>query len=90
MLQNASPRAAECYRRAAEARSFAEQTNVSVVRRDFLEIEKRWLGLAESYEFTAGFSVGWRPPILRKRQAKNGAGLFWFRRLRLWGNANDL
>lgn len=40
----------KCVRRAAEARRFADESDNPSVRADFLEIERGWLLVAQSYE----------------------------------------
>ena len=41
----------ECYRRAAEARRFADAASATPSERDdFLRIERRWLSLAREYK----------------------------------------
>jgi hypothetical protein len=56
MLNNVSEQIRECLRHAEEcARKAAAQTDPSL-RNDFLRLEKRWLFLARSYEFTEGLS----------------------------------
>ena len=51
MLQSTNKDAAECYQRAAEARRKARAAATSQLRADFLDMERHWLSLAESYEF---------------------------------------
>lgn len=52
MLQPTSRKAALCYERAAEAKRKAEATANPLERTDQLEMEVRWLKLAESYELS--------------------------------------
>ena len=40
----------ECRRRAAQARRMADALSDSPEKRDIVEIERRWLALARSYE----------------------------------------
>jgi hypothetical protein len=40
----------ECYRRAAEARRFADDAVNSFEKADFHDIERRWMSLAHSYK----------------------------------------
>jgi len=42
----------ECYRHAEQARQKAETATDSYTRNDFLDLERRWLSLAHSYEFS--------------------------------------
>ena len=52
MLNNLSEQIRECLQHAENcARKAAAQTD-SKIREDFLELERRWLFLARSYEFT--------------------------------------
>ena len=42
----------ECYRRAAEARRFADASGAAPAEiRDFLDVERRWLSLARVFQF---------------------------------------
>ena len=43
---------AECYRRARESREQSERTPDLSLKQDFLDLERRWLSLARSYEFS--------------------------------------
>jgi hypothetical protein len=51
MLQDLSNEIRECYQRAGDCRRRAEETTDPATKRDFLEMEKRWLSLARSYDF---------------------------------------
>jgi hypothetical protein len=52
MLRNLSEEIRECYRHAENsARKAAAQTDPKL-KADFLDLERRWLFLARSYEFT--------------------------------------
>jgi hypothetical protein len=52
MLENVSQQIRECYEHAEDcARKAAVQTD-SALRQDFLDMERRWLTLARSYELT--------------------------------------
>jgi len=51
MLQKLSEKAAECYRLARNARQKAERASDEAIRRDYLALERRWVKLAQSYEF---------------------------------------
>jgi hypothetical protein len=68
MLENVSEQIRECYDHAEEcARKAAAQTNPAL-KQDFLDMERRWLSLARSYELSdrlGDFSNE------RKRQAQN-------------------
>jgi hypothetical protein len=50
----------ECYRRAAEARRFADDAVNPFEKADFLDIERRWMSLAHSYEFEGVSKAGAR------------------------------
>jgi PAS domain-containing protein len=52
MLQKLSEQVGECYQRALDANRMADRTDDPVRKADFLEMEKHWLVLARSYEFT--------------------------------------
>lgn len=52
MLKPSSPEARLCYEHAFEARRRALQASTTRERDDFLAIERSWLKLAQSYEFT--------------------------------------
>ena len=47
---------AECYRRAHESRKQADCTPDPSLKQDFLDLERRWLSLARSYEFSEQLS----------------------------------
>jgi hypothetical protein len=52
MLNNVSEQIRECYRHAEDcARKAAAQTDPKL-KEDFLDMERRWLFLTRSYEFT--------------------------------------
>jgi hypothetical protein len=52
VLNNVSEQIRECYRRAEDcARKAATQTDPKL-KADFLDLERRWLVLARSYDFT--------------------------------------
>jgi hypothetical protein len=50
MLQNVSERVRQCYRHAEEARRRAEACDSPAMRADYLDLERRWLHLAQSHE----------------------------------------
>jgi hypothetical protein len=52
MLKNLSDDIAECYRHAVDCAQKAKSEGDARVREDFLDMERRWLFLARSYEFT--------------------------------------
>ena len=49
MLQELTAEIAECYRHAAVARERAKTAD-PISKQDFLDMERRWLSLAHSYE----------------------------------------
>ncbi len=52
MLNHSSEQVRECLQRAADcARDAAAQTDTKM-KQDFLDLERRWLSLARSYQFT--------------------------------------
>jgi hypothetical protein len=63
MLFKLSDEIRECQQNAAEARERADATNDPFTKADFLDMERRWLFLARSYEFTEQISAftGGRP-----------------------------
>jgi hypothetical protein len=50
VLQNLSKDIRECYRRGEEYRRLAQTALSELVKAEFLEMERRWLSLARSYE----------------------------------------
>jgi PAS domain S-box-containing protein len=52
VLKKLSDQVQECHKRAIESKRKAETTADSSLQADFLEMEKHWLALARSYEFT--------------------------------------
>ena len=52
MLLKLSKEIRECYRRAEEARQKAEATDHLPTKAEYRDMERRWLSLARSYEFS--------------------------------------
>jgi hypothetical protein len=52
MLQRTAKLVAECHRRAAESAQSANNAHNVNEREFYLDVERRWLYLANSYEFT--------------------------------------
>jgi PAS domain S-box-containing protein len=52
MLERFSDKIRECYERAAEAKAQADASNDPALKAEFINVERRWLILARSYEFT--------------------------------------
>jgi hypothetical protein len=52
MLQDLSQDVRDCYRRAEDCAEKARGAATEELRADFLRLEKSWLMLAHSYEFT--------------------------------------
>jgi len=50
MLQKVNEQIAECYANASECRERAKPTLDAAAKKDFLELEQRWLSLAHKYE----------------------------------------
>jgi hypothetical protein len=59
----------ECYRRAAEARRTADGASTPSESADFLEIERRWLFLARSYEMSGDEGSDARSGVQAERSA---------------------
>jgi hypothetical protein len=57
MLQNLSQDVRDCYRRAEDCAEKARGAATEELREDFLRLEKSWLTLAHSYEFTDRLSA---------------------------------
>jgi len=57
---------AECYRHASHCRERARRAIDPETERDFLEVERRWLSLARSYEFAERLAA---PVSSRKQQS---------------------
>jgi hypothetical protein len=51
MLENLNGQVRECLRRAEESAERAKREQNPTLKRDFLEMEERWLKLARSYQF---------------------------------------
>ena len=47
---------AECYRHASDAHHRAKIAGNDATKQDFLDVERRWLSLAHSYEFSERLS----------------------------------
>jgi PAS domain S-box-containing protein len=58
MLQNLSEQIRLCYERAAKARQRAKETTDPGAKADFLNIERRWLLLARSYQWSLTDFIG--------------------------------
>jgi hypothetical protein len=56
MLQNLSKDIRECYLQAEQCRRWAEIAPTQSEKADFLDMERRWLSLAHSYEFAEWLS----------------------------------
>jgi hypothetical protein len=59
VLNNLSEQVRACYRHAEDCAQKAAAQSDPKLKQDFLDLEKRWLFLARSYEFTerlSGFS----------------------------------
>ena len=56
MLQNLSEEIRECLRRAEECKRMSRAALSPSAIQEYLEMERRWLALARSYEFTERLS----------------------------------
>ena len=56
MLLKLTSNIAECHRRATECRERAESAPSESAKQAFLDLERRWLSLAHSYEFAERLS----------------------------------
>jgi hypothetical protein len=56
MLQKLTKEIAECYEHASNSRQRAMQACDAVTKQDFLDMERRWLSLAHSYELAERMS----------------------------------
>ena len=56
MLQTLTEEIAECYAHASQCRERAKQAVDPSIKRDYLDMEWRWLSLAHSYEFAEQLS----------------------------------
>jgi hypothetical protein len=70
MLQKLDGEIRECYRHAAECSRSADQNHDLFKKKDFLDMEKRWLCLARSYEF-CGTAVEFHRACQKAKTAKN-------------------
>jgi hypothetical protein len=52
MLQKLDSEIRECYQHAMDCSRSADESRDSSTKQEFLEMAKRWLSLAHSYEFT--------------------------------------
>ena len=57
MLQRIGPRQQECLSRATHCRELAEIAGDPKNRAEYLKIEKSWLRLADSYQFSERLSL---------------------------------
>jgi hypothetical protein len=71
MLQKLTEEIAECYRHATECRQRANRALDPATKTNFLNMERRWLSLAHSYEFAERLSDF--TATGRKRGTKNKA-----------------
>ena len=57
MLQKLSEEIAECYAHASECRERAKPILDAATKKDFLEMEQRWLSLAHRYEIAERLAI---------------------------------
>jgi hypothetical protein len=68
MLRKLSNEIAECYRHANDCRRKADAAKIPTAKAELLEMERRWLFLGRSYEFTErltdfrSHAKTWTPP----------------------------
>ena len=68
MLQNLSKEIRECYLRAEECKRSADAAMTPAAGTDFIDMERRWLSLAHSYELAERLSSFTEPFRKRKQQ----------------------
>ena len=56
MLQNLSEEIRECIRRAEECKRLSKTALTPSAIKDYFQMERRWLALARSYEFSESLS----------------------------------
>jgi predicted mannosyl-3-phosphoglycerate phosphatase (HAD superfamily) len=56
MLQNLSEEIRECLRRAEECKRLSKNRSDPSAIKDYFQMERRWLALARSYEFSESLS----------------------------------
>ena len=56
MLNNLSAEIRECYSHALDCARQAAAQNDPTLKQDFLDMKRRWLYLARSYDFTQGLT----------------------------------
>jgi hypothetical protein len=74
MLNNLSSEIAECYRHAEDCARRAQSERDPGLRQDFLDMERRWLALARSYELTeraTSSQTAWPAFNIRPREASS-------------------
>jgi hypothetical protein len=57
MLQKVNEQIAECFANASECRERAKSTLDAATKKDFLELEQRWLSLAHKYEIAERLAI---------------------------------
>jgi hypothetical protein len=70
MLQKLTGEIAECYHHASECRARAKQALDAKSKRDFLEMERRWVSLAHNYEFAERLSAFTATPFSGRKRHK--------------------
>jgi hypothetical protein len=76
MLQNLSEEIRECYLRAEQCKRLAEAASTPNEKADYLAMERRWLSMAQSYEFVERLS-DFTEPFRRRRGHKAVAARYW-------------
>jgi len=72
MLQKLKNEIAECYQHALECRRSGDESSDPGSKQDFLDMERRWLQLAHSYEF-AGHLSNFTEPFSRRKSARRAS-----------------
>jgi hypothetical protein len=75
MLQNLSKEIRECYFHAEGCKRHAGTAMTPAAKTDFLEMERRWLSLAHSYEFAERLSNFTEPFRRKARDDKKTPGV---------------
>jgi len=70
MLQNLSREIRECYLHAEECKRLADAAGTEAGKADYLDMERRWLSLASSYEFSERLSNFTATPFSGRKPQK--------------------
>jgi len=72
MLQKLNKEISDCYECALECRRRANESRDPATKQDFLEMERRWIQLAHSYEFAERLS-NFTAPFSRRKSTKGAS-----------------